>query len=75
MIEFAAHWGHCPKNRKILISIAYRMIWCIWNHNVFKQDSHLPCKNGGMHYLKSLVEIDTWLIIIIVIGRVGILSI
>ncbi|CAI9291909.1 unnamed protein product [Lactuca saligna] len=30
VISFASQWGNCPKKRKILISIVYDVLWCIW---------------------------------------------
>nr|KAJ0214893.1 hypothetical protein LSAT_V11C300121650 [Lactuca sativa] len=45
VISFASQWGNCPKKRKILISIVYGIMWCIWparNNRIFNQAPSKP---------------------------------
>lgn len=40
LVNFVAHWGNCPKSRRIIITIIYGFLWCMWkniNDKVFNR--------------------------------------
>ncbi|CAI9271863.1 unnamed protein product [Lactuca saligna] len=44
ILKFTRSWGHCPKKRKILVSICYGTIWWLWKARceIFFKEIKIP---------------------------------
>nr|KAJ0207457.1 hypothetical protein LSAT_V11C500259380 [Lactuca sativa] len=52
LVHFAATWGNCLKERKILLAILYGFLWCIWKE---KNDNIISSYHHSISYYKGCI--------------------